>query len=90
MKCASEKRFQQGDGQITSATGACCSTGASATIFNKNIDDCENILARSKEGLDIVFNMVRFSDSAGNADLGTTVKPIGRDEERLRKLFLDE
>ena len=46
--------------------------GVSATIFNKNIDDCENILAWSKkEGLDIVFNMVRFSDPMlGNADLG--------------------
>jgi sulfatase maturation enzyme AslB (radical SAM superfamily) len=65
--------------------------GVSATIFNKNIDDCENILAWSKkEGLDIVFNMVRFSDPMlGNADLGTTVKPIGRDEERLRKFFLE-
>jgi sulfatase maturation enzyme AslB (radical SAM superfamily) len=65
--------------------------GVSATIFNKNIDDCENILAWSKkEGLDIVFNMVRFSDPMlGNADLGNTVKPIGRDEERLRKFFLE-
>jgi MoaA/NifB/PqqE/SkfB family radical SAM enzyme len=65
--------------------------GISATIFNKNIDDCENILAWSKrEGLDIVFNMVRFSDPMlGNADLGTTVKPIGRDEERLRRFFLE-
>jgi MoaA/NifB/PqqE/SkfB family radical SAM enzyme len=65
--------------------------GVSATIFNKNIDDCENILAWSKkEGLDIVFNMVRFSDPMlGNADLGTTVKPIGRDEERLRKFLLE-
>jgi sulfatase maturation enzyme AslB (radical SAM superfamily) len=65
--------------------------GISATIFNKNIDDCENILAWSKkEGLDIVFNMVRFSDPMlGNADLGNTVKPIGREEERLRKFFLE-
>jgi MoaA/NifB/PqqE/SkfB family radical SAM enzyme len=65
--------------------------GISATIFNKNIDDCENILAWSKkQGLDIVFNMVRFSDPMlGNADLGNTVKPIGRDEERLRKFFLE-
>jgi len=65
--------------------------GVSATIFNKNIDDCENILAWSKkEGLDIVFNMVRFSDPMlGNADLGNTVKPIGREEERLRRFFLE-
>jgi MoaA/NifB/PqqE/SkfB family radical SAM enzyme len=65
--------------------------GVSATIFNKNIDDCDNILAWAKsEGLDIVFNMVRFSDPMlGNADLANTVKPIGRDEERLRKFFLE-
>ena len=65
--------------------------GVSATIFNKNIDDCENILAwAKKEGLDIVFNMVRFSDPMlGNADLSNTVKPIGRDEERLRQFFLE-
>ena len=65
--------------------------GVSATIFNKNIDDCDNILAwAKKEGLDIVFNMVRFSDPMlGNADLAMTVKPIGRDEERLRQFFLE-
>ena len=65
--------------------------GVSATIFNKNIDDCENILAWArKEGLDIVFNMVRFSDPMlGNAELSNGVKPIGRDEERLRRFFLE-
>ena len=65
--------------------------GVSATIFNKNIDDTENILAWAKrEKLDIVFNMVRFSDPMlGNADLGNTVKPIGREEERLRRFFLE-
>jgi len=65
--------------------------GVSATIFNKNIDDCENILAwAKKEQLDIVFNMVRFSDPMlGNGDLSNTVKPIGRDEERLRQFFLE-
>jgi sulfatase maturation enzyme AslB (radical SAM superfamily) len=65
--------------------------GVSATIFNKNIDDCENILAWAKrEKLDIVFNMVRFSDPMlGNADLATTVRPIGRDEARLRQFFLE-
>jgi len=65
--------------------------GVSATIFNRNIDDCENILAwAKKEHLDIVFNMVRFSDPMlGNGDLSNTVKPIGRDEERLRQFFLE-
>jgi sulfatase maturation enzyme AslB (radical SAM superfamily) len=65
--------------------------GVSATIFNKNIDDTENILAWAKrEKLDIVFNMVRFSDPMlGNADLAASVKPIGREEERLRQFFLE-
>ncbi len=65
--------------------------GVSATIFNKNIDDCENILAWAKrENLDIVFNMVRFTEAMlGNAELGGAVKPIGREEERLRKFFME-
>ncbi len=65
--------------------------GVSATIFNKNIDDTENILTwAKKEGLDIVFNMVRFTDSMlGNADLVGTVKPVGDDEARLRQFFLE-
>ena len=37
--------------------------GISTTIFHKNIDDAENILAWAKtEKLDIVFNMVRFTE----------------------------
>ena len=65
--------------------------GVSATMFNKNIDDAENILAWArKEQLDIVFNMVRFTDAMlGNADLSSTVQPIGRDEQRLREFFMD-
>ena len=65
--------------------------GVSATIFNKNIDDTENILSWAKrEKLDIVFNMVRFSDPMlGNADLAATCKPIGREEERMRQFFLE-
>jgi MoaA/NifB/PqqE/SkfB family radical SAM enzyme len=65
--------------------------GISTTIFNKNIDDAENILAWARtEKLDIVFNMVRFSDPMlGNNDLADTCKPIGRDEERMREFFLE-
>ena len=38
--------------------------GISTTIFSKNLDDAENILAwAKKEELDIVFNMVRFTDA---------------------------
>ena len=43
--------------------------GISSTIFSKNLEDADNILAwAKKEKLDIVFNMVRFTDAMlGNA-----------------------
>ncbi len=65
--------------------------GISTTIFNKNLSDAENILAWAKtEKLDIVFNMVRFTDPMlGNSDLAETCKPIGADEDRMREFFLD-
>jgi hypothetical protein len=56
-----------------------------------NLDDAENILAWArKEKLDIVFNMVRFTDPMlGNADLAAACKPVGREEERMRQFFLE-
>jgi len=65
--------------------------GISTTIFNKNLDDADNILAWArKENLDIVFNMVRFTEPMlGNADLADTCKPVGRDEERMREFFME-
>jgi len=65
--------------------------GISTTIFQKNLDDAENILAwAKKEKLDIVFNMVRFTDPMlGNSDLAEKCKPVGADEERMRQFFLD-
>jgi MoaA/NifB/PqqE/SkfB family radical SAM enzyme len=65
--------------------------GISTTIFSQNLDDADNILnwARS-EDLDIVFNMVRFTDTAlSNLDLEDTCKPIGDEEEKMRQFFLD-
>ncbi|MBI2834020.1 MAG: radical SAM protein, partial [Acidobacteria bacterium] len=65
--------------------------GISTTIFTKNLNDAENILAwAKKERLDIVFNMVRFTDPMlGNSDLIDTCKPLGEDEERMRQFFLE-
>jgi len=65
--------------------------GISTTIFNKNLNDAENILAwAKKEKLDIVFNMVRFTDPMlGNSDLADSCKPVGVDEEKMRQFFLD-
>jgi len=65
--------------------------GISTTIFSMNLDDADNILkwARS-EKLDIVFNMVRFTDPMlGNSELAATCKPVGKEEERMRQFFMD-
>ena len=65
--------------------------GISTTIFRMNLDDAENILAWARnEKLDIVFNMVRFTEPMlGNADLAETCRPMGEEEERMRQFFLD-
>ncbi len=65
--------------------------GISTTLFSQNLDDAENILDWARENdLDIVFNMVRFTDPMlGNQDLADTCQPIGEDETRMREFFLD-
>jgi MoaA/NifB/PqqE/SkfB family radical SAM enzyme len=65
--------------------------GVSTTIFHMNLDDAENILAWARQQkLDIVFNMVRFTDAMlGNSELEVKWKPIGPEEERMRQFFLD-
>src|SRR5688500_16376671 len=65
--------------------------GISSTIFSKNLEDADNILAwAKKEKPDIVFNMVRLTDAMlGNAELEKGMKPIGLEEQRMRKFFLD-
>ena len=65
--------------------------GISTTIFSHNIGDADNIAQWARENdLDIVFNMVRFTDPMlGNQDLAATCQPIGDDEVRMREFFLD-
>jgi sulfatase maturation enzyme AslB (radical SAM superfamily) len=65
--------------------------GISTTIFHTNLDDAENILAWAKsENLDIVFNMVRFTEPMlGNTELAQDIAPHGEEEERMRQFFLD-
>jgi sulfatase maturation enzyme AslB (radical SAM superfamily) len=65
--------------------------GISSTIFETNLDDADNILAwAKKEKLDIVFNMVRFTDAMlGNSQLEGKLRPIGVQEQRMRKFFMD-
>ena len=65
--------------------------GISTTIFSQNLDDSENILNWARDNdLDIVFNMVRFTDPMlGNQDLAEKCQPIGEDEARMREFFLN-
>ena len=65
--------------------------GISTTIFHKNMDDAENILAWAKtEKLDTVFNMFRTTDAMlGNENLAESCNYVGEEEERMRQFFLD-
>lgn len=65
--------------------------GISTTIFSMNLDDAENILAWSRrEKLDIVFNMVRFTEAMlGNAELAKDIKPVSAEEQRMKEFFMD-
>ena len=65
--------------------------GIASTIFAKNLDDAKNILkwARAQK-LDIVFNMLRFTDGMlHNKDLEETVGFHKREEDFMREFFLD-
>src|SRR5436190_8993417 len=65
--------------------------GIASTIFAKNLEDAENILtwARTK-GLDVVFNMLRFTDAMlHNGGLKETIGFHEREETFMRKFFLD-
>ena len=65
--------------------------GIAATIFATNMEDAKNILAWARvKDLDVVFNMLRFTDNMLNnkaleAEIG--FKP--REEEFMRAFFLD-
>ena len=65
--------------------------GISTTIFSMNLDDAENILAWARrEKLDIVFNMVRFTEAMlGNAELAKDIKPVSAEEQRMKEFFMD-
>ena len=65
--------------------------GIATTLFATNMQDGENILAwaRSKN-LDVVFNMLRFTDAMlHNKPLEEKIAFRGREEEFMRKFFLD-
>ena len=65
--------------------------GIASTIFATNMSDGENILAwaRTKD-LDVVFNMLRFTDAMlHNKELEEKIGFREREEEFMRKFFLD-
>ena len=67
------------------------SFGIASTIFAKNLEDAENILtwARTKH-LDVVFNMLRFTDAMlHNGHLKESIGFQAREETFMRKFFLD-
>ena len=65
--------------------------GVASTIFATNLEDAQNILtwARTKK-LDIVFNMLRFTDAMlNNKELEDTIGFHEREEAFMREFFLE-
>jgi MoaA/NifB/PqqE/SkfB family radical SAM enzyme len=67
------------------------SFGIASTIFATNMEDAENILAWARtKGLDVVFNMLRFTDAMlHNKELQEKIGFHEREEAFMRKFFLD-
>jgi MoaA/NifB/PqqE/SkfB family radical SAM enzyme len=67
------------------------SFGIASTIFATNMEDAQNILAWARtKGLDVVFNMLRFTDAMlHNRDLQEKIGFHQREEEFMRNFFLD-
>jgi MoaA/NifB/PqqE/SkfB family radical SAM enzyme len=67
------------------------SFGIASTIFATNLTDAENILAWARnKGLDVVFNMLRFTDAMlHNKELEEQIGFHEREEEFMRKFFID-
>ncbi len=65
--------------------------GLAATLFATNLEDAENILAWARtKNLDVVFNMLRFTDAMlHNKELEEQIGFRKREEDFMRKFFLD-
>jgi sulfatase maturation enzyme AslB (radical SAM superfamily) len=65
--------------------------GIASTIFATNLEDAENILAWARSNkLDVVFNMLRFTDAMlNNKELEPQVGFHEREEQFMRRFFLD-
>jgi MoaA/NifB/PqqE/SkfB family radical SAM enzyme len=77
--------------QALSKTHDNFSFGIASTIFATNLDDAQNILAWARtKGLDVVFNMLRFTDAMlHNKELEEKIGFRQREEAFMRKFFLD-
>jgi MoaA/NifB/PqqE/SkfB family radical SAM enzyme len=64
--------------------------GIAATIFATNMKDATHILEWAKaRNLDVVFNMLRFTDAMlGNKNLQESIGLKGEEEEFMRQFFL--
>jgi sulfatase maturation enzyme AslB (radical SAM superfamily) len=67
------------------------SFGIAATIFATNLNDAKNILAWARtRDLDIVFNMLRFTDNMlNNKTLEEKIRFGKREEDFMREFFVD-
>ncbi len=65
--------------------------GIAATIFQTNLEDARNILTWARaRNLDIVFNMLRFTDNMlGNTSLQEEIGFKAKEEEFMRQFFLE-
>ena len=65
--------------------------GLAATLFATNLEDAGNLLAWARShDLDIVFNMLRFTDNMlNNKELEETIRFGKREEEFMRQFFID-
>jgi MoaA/NifB/PqqE/SkfB family radical SAM enzyme len=65
--------------------------GLAATIFGTNMEDAGNILAWARaRKIDIVFNMLRFTENMlNNTELADTISFKDREETFMRKFFLE-
>src|SRR5262245_28765324 len=77
--------------QALSRTHPNFSFGIASTIFATNLEDAENILAWARaRGLDVVFNMLRFTDAMlHNKELEEKIGFREREEEFMRRFFVD-
>ena len=77
--------------QVLAAEHSNFQFGIAATIFSTNLDDANNILAWAREqSLDIVFNMLRFTDNMlNNKELEDKIAFRRREEDFMRQFFLD-